>query len=81
MPFPDAPTGPSSAPRLELTDLRKSYQEGDRLHTVLDGACLRVAAGERVAILGPSVIVAASGDLVLGRALPQPAAPGSVIGW
>jgi len=43
-----------SAPRLELADLRKSYQEGDRTHAVLDGAHLRVMAGERVAILGPS---------------------------
>jgi putative ABC transport system ATP-binding protein len=44
----------SPAPRLELTNLRKSYQEGDRTHTVLDGASLVVSPGERVAILGPS---------------------------
>jgi putative ABC transport system ATP-binding protein len=39
---------------VRLTDLAKSYREGDRSHTVLDGASARVAAGERVAILGPS---------------------------
>lgn len=41
-------------PRIELLDLRKSYREGERLHTVLDGASAVIAAGERVAILGPS---------------------------
>jgi putative ABC transport system ATP-binding protein len=49
-PVPHAP----SAPRLELAELRKSYVEGERTHAVLDGASLRVMAGERVAILGPS---------------------------
>ena len=42
------------APRLELAGLKKSYEEGGRTFSVLDGANLRVAAGERVAILGPS---------------------------
>ncbi|MDH3272574.1 MAG: ABC transporter ATP-binding protein [Gemmatimonadota bacterium] len=41
-------------PNLELIDLAKSYREGDRLHTVLDGATAKIAGGERVAILGPS---------------------------
>ncbi|MBM4184433.1 MAG: ABC transporter ATP-binding protein [Gemmatimonadetes bacterium] len=54
MPPSHAPPSPPSAPRLELTDLRKGYQEVGRTHRVLDGASLRVAAGERIAILGPS---------------------------
>ena len=41
-------------PPVELVDLHKSYREGDRLHTVLDGASATIAGGERVAILGPS---------------------------
>jgi putative ABC transport system ATP-binding protein len=45
---------PASAPRLELADLRKGYEEGGRVHAVLDGASLRIEPGERVAILGPS---------------------------
>ncbi len=43
-----------TGPGLELSDLHKRYREGDRLHTVLDGASALVAPGERVAILGPS---------------------------
>jgi len=43
-----------TGPGLELSDLHKRYREGDRLHTVLDGASAVVAPGERVAILGPS---------------------------
>ena len=35
-------------PPLELIGLHKSYREGDRLHTVLDGATANIAAGERV---------------------------------
>jgi len=45
---------PTPGPPVELVDLRKSYREGDRLHTVLDGATATIAGGERVAILGPS---------------------------
>jgi putative ABC transport system ATP-binding protein len=41
-------------PSVELVELRKSYREGEKLHTVLDGASALIAAGERVAILGPS---------------------------
>src|SRR5688572_6062779 len=52
MPEPAPPS--QSAPRLELAGLRKSYAEGGRRFSVLAGANLRVAAGERVAILGPS---------------------------
>jgi putative ABC transport system ATP-binding protein len=44
----------SSDPHLELTDLRKGYEEGGRAHVVLDGAGASIARGERVAILGPS---------------------------
>jgi len=43
-----------TGPGVELVGLHKSYQEGDRLHTVLDGADATIGAGERVAILGPS---------------------------
>jgi putative ABC transport system ATP-binding protein len=53
MPLPHS-ADPQPAPRLELTELRKSYEEGGRVHPVLEGASARIAAGERVAILGPS---------------------------
>ena len=43
-----------SGPRIELVRLHKSYREGDRLHTVLEGTSASIASGERVAILGPS---------------------------
>jgi putative ABC transport system ATP-binding protein len=43
-------TGPS----IELVDVHKSYQEGDRTHRVLSGASAVVRAGERIAVLGPS---------------------------
>ena len=45
---------PRRGPPVELSDLRKSYQEGERVHAVLDGATASIAGGERVAILGPS---------------------------
>ncbi|HET9949612.1 MAG TPA: ABC transporter ATP-binding protein [Longimicrobiales bacterium] len=44
----------SIGPGVELTELCKSYREGDRLHRVLEGASACVAPGERVAVLGPS---------------------------
>ena len=44
------PYGPS----IELIDVDKSYQEGERTHAVLRGASAVVRGGERVAILGPS---------------------------
>lgn len=44
------PTGPS----IELVDVDKSYAEGERTHAVLTGASLKIAPGERVAVLGPS---------------------------
>jgi len=51
-----APVPPSArpGPPIELVGLHKSYREGDRMHTVLDGASGSIAGGERVAILGPS---------------------------
>ena len=39
---------------LEISGLRKSYQEAGRDHVVLDGVNATVGAGDRVAILGPS---------------------------
>ena len=41
-------------PPVELVELSKSYQEGERLHAVLEGATASIEAGERVAVLGPS---------------------------
>ena len=41
-------------PALEISGLRKSYQEAGQDHVVLDGVEATVHAGERVAILGPS---------------------------
>jgi putative ABC transport system ATP-binding protein len=49
-----AMTSPSPGPSVELIELCKSYQEGERLHSVLDSATASIAGGERVAILGPS---------------------------
>ena len=43
-----------SGPQIELLHLRKSFREGDRLHTVLADAGASIASGERLAILGPS---------------------------
>ena len=47
-------SGQAQAPAVELEDLRKSYQEGDGEHRVLDGARAVVHVGEKVAVLGPS---------------------------
>ena len=41
-------------PSIELVDVHKSYEEGDRTHEVLTGASVTIPAGQRVAILGPS---------------------------
>ncbi|MDX1493381.1 MAG: ATP-binding cassette domain-containing protein, partial [Longimicrobiales bacterium] len=41
-------------PSIELIDVHKSYEEGDRTHEVLTGASVTIPAGQRVAILGPS---------------------------
>ncbi len=43
-----------AAPILELRGVTKVYREGERQHTVLDRADLRVAEGELVALLGRS---------------------------
>jgi len=48
------PQGGSSGPILEARGLRKVYGQGTSAVTVLDGVNLEVAAGERVAIMGPS---------------------------
>jgi putative ABC transport system ATP-binding protein len=45
---------PRTGPSVELVALHKRYREGERLHTVLDGASASIGPGERVAILGPS---------------------------
>ena len=47
-------TSPTPGPSVELIDLHKSYREGERLHSVLDGAGAAIVGGERVAVLGPS---------------------------
>ncbi|MDA3645428.1 ABC transporter ATP-binding protein [Saccharopolyspora indica] len=39
---------------LVLTDLRLTYPDGDRVLTALDGVSLEVAAGQLVAVVGPS---------------------------
>ena len=44
----------TARPAIELLDVHKGYREGDEDHVVLDGVDVRVAAGERVAVLGPS---------------------------
>ena len=41
-------------PSIDLIDVHKSYEEGDRTHEVLTGASVTIPAGQRVAILGPS---------------------------
>lgn len=41
-------------PSIELIDVYKSYEEGERTHEVLTGASVTIPAGQRVAILGPS---------------------------
>ena len=45
--------GPDS-PILELRAVTKTYQEGERSHTVLDAVDLKIAAGERLVLLGRS---------------------------
>ncbi len=44
----------SGAGHIVVRAVSKSYQEGDRLHTVLDGASVEIDSGEFVALLGPS---------------------------
>jgi putative ABC transport system ATP-binding protein len=39
---------------LELSQLCRSFREGDRVHHVLDGVDLQVASGESIAIMGRS---------------------------
>jgi putative ABC transport system ATP-binding protein len=41
-------------PVLRALDLVRRYREGERIHTVLDGASLEVRRGELVVVLGPS---------------------------
>jgi len=41
-------------PSIELIDVHKSYEEGQRTHEVLTGASVTIPAGQRVAVLGPS---------------------------
>src|SRR5690606_38468024 len=52
---PDGNARPgASGPAVELSGIRKAYREGEREHVVLDDVEVRIASGERVAILGPS---------------------------
>jgi putative ABC transport system ATP-binding protein len=44
----------STGPSIALSDVSKSYREGDRTHEVLRGASVTIEGGQRVAILGPS---------------------------
>jgi lipoprotein-releasing system ATP-binding protein len=39
---------------IEVTDLVKTYPSGEKVLRVLDGTCLSIVAGERVAVLGAS---------------------------
>ena len=39
-------------PSIELIDVHKSYEEGERTHEVLTGASVTIPAGQRVAVLG-----------------------------
>ena len=48
------PTQPTPQPVAELRAVRKTYREGSVDHVVLDGAELRLSAGERVVLLGRS---------------------------
>jgi lipoprotein-releasing system ATP-binding protein len=48
------PEADARRPILEARELRKTYGHGAAAVTVLDGVNLEIAAGERVAIMGPS---------------------------
>jgi putative ABC transport system ATP-binding protein len=50
----DAPRRPSPRTVVRFEGLTRRYLEGDRLHTVLDGASATLQRGEFVALLGPS---------------------------
>ena len=44
----------SDGHRLQVDSLTKTFDEGEREVTVLKGASLRAAAGDSVAIMGPT---------------------------
>ena len=48
------PEAPSAPPLLQLTDVVKTYREGDAERTVLDALSLRIARGESVVLMGRS---------------------------
>ena len=48
------PEAPSAPPLLQLTDVVKTYREGDAERTVLDALSLRIARGDSVVLMGRS---------------------------
>ncbi|MEC4020897.1 ABC transporter ATP-binding protein, partial [Streptomyces sp. H27-D2] len=51
---PDAVRHPHATPALALDSVRLTYPDGDRRLTALDEVSLEIAAGELVAVAGPS---------------------------
>lgn len=75
-----APTDATTAPALQMTDVRKVYRMGDNEVVALDHATLTVGADEIVALVGPSgsgkttlcsiaggILAATEGSVVVGN--------------